>query len=133
MHCISILVLHIFCVLTTAEIKGKNLVSKMHLSAPPPCDCGYCPSKGGDYFYGYFIMCCPCFVIQYFASLIGLQSSCFFCGSFVFFFCLVFVVPLWASVCVCLVVACREGAGLLALFVVSGCEFVIFPLVTWAR
>ena len=48
-----------------------------------------------------------------------------------FFFCLMFAVPLWASVCVCLVVTCWEKTGLLALFVVSNCEFVTFLLVSW--
>ena len=39
----------------------------------------------------------------------------FFCEHFVFFsvFCLVFAKPWCASVCVCLVVACLEGADLL--------------------
>ena len=111
MHCISkeasIRVLQFFCVLTTAAIKGKNLVSKMHLSAPPPCGCGYCPSKGGDYFCGYFIICCPCFVIQYFVSLIVVQSSCYICGSFVFF-------SVWCLLClvgVCLCVPCGRLPG----------------------
>ena len=43
---------------------------------------------------------------------------------FVFFFCLVFVVPLCASVYLCLVVTCWERADLLALFVVYNCEFI---------
>ena len=52
------------------------------------------------------------------------------------FFCLVFVMPLCASVHMCFVVTCWERADLLALvlsFVVSYCEFVIFPLVSWIR
>ena len=50
------------------------------------------------------------------------------------FFCLVFAMPLYASVYMCLVVTCWERAGLLALlFVVSCCEFVTFPLVSWVR
>ena len=36
-------------------------------------------------------------------------------GSFKFFFCVVYVMPLCASVNVCLVVTCWERAGLLAL------------------
>ena len=32
-----------------------------------------------------------------------------------FFFCLVFAMPLYASVCMCFVVTCRERADLLAL------------------
>ena len=47
------------------------------------------------------------------------------------FFCLVFAMPLCASVYMCLVVTCWERAGLLALVVVSNCEFVTFPLVSW--
>ena len=39
----------------------------------------------------------------------------FFCGSFMFFFYLVFVMPLCASVYLCLVVTCLERADLLAL------------------
>ena len=39
----------------------------------------------------------------------------FFCGSFMFFFCLVFAMPLCASVYMCLVVTCWERADLLAL------------------
>ena len=48
------------------------------------------------------------------------------------FFCLVFVMPLCASVYLCLMVTCWERADLLALsFVVFNCEFVTFPLVSW--
>ena len=50
------------------------------------------------------------------------------------FFCLVFALPLWASVYMRLVVTCWEMADLLALScVVSNCEFVTFPLVYWVR
>ena len=42
------------------------------------------------------------------------------------FFCLVFVMPLCTSVYLYLVVTCWERADLLALFVVSHCEFVTF-------
>ena len=53
-------------------------------------------------------------------------------GSFMFFFCLVFVMSLCASVYLCLVVTCLERAHLL--FVLSNCELaVIFPLVFWVR
>ena len=41
-----------------------------------------------------------------------------------FLFCLVFAMSLCASVCVCFVVACWEGAGLLALVCGVYCEFV---------
>ena len=50
-----------------------------------------------------------------------------------FLFCLVFVMSLCASVYMCFVVTCWERAGLLALDVVSNCEFVTFPLVSWVR
>ena len=50
-----------------------------------------------------------------------------------FLFCLVFAMSLCASVYMCFVVTCWERADLLALVVVSNCEFVIFPLVSWAR
>ena len=50
------------------------------------------------------------------------------------FFCLVFVMPLYASVytCMCLVVNDWERASWLS-FVVSNCEFVTFPLVSFVR
>ena len=42
--------------------------------------------------------------------------------------------PLYASVYMCLVVNCWEKANnLLLSFVVSNCEFVTFPLVSWVR
>ena len=41
-----------------------------------------------------------------------------------FFFCLVFAMPLYASVHMCLVATS---------FVVSNLEFVSFPLVSWVR
>ena len=65
--------------------------------------------------------------------LLTVRGWCFFCGSFVFLFCLVFAVSLCVSVCVCFVVACWEGAGLLALVCGVYCEFVTFPLVSWVR
>ena len=49
------------------------------------------------------------------------------------FFCLVFVMPLYASVYMCLVVTCLERADFLALVCVYNCEFVVFPLVSWVR
>ena len=50
------------------------------------------------------------------------------------FFCLVFAMSLCASVYMCFVVTCWERADLLALpYVVSNCEFVTFPLVSWVR
>ena len=51
------------------------------------------------------------------------------------FFCPVFAVPLDASVYMYLVGTSWERAVLLALiwFVVSYCEFVTFPLVSWVR
>ena len=54
-----------------------------------------------------------------------------------FLFCLVFAMSLCASVYMCFVVICLERTDLLALawlsFVVSNCEFVTFPLVSWVR
>ena len=49
------------------------------------------------------------------------------------FFCLVFVMPLCASVYLCLVVTCWARADLLALVCDCNCEFVTFPLVSWVR
>ena len=50
------------------------------------------------------------------------------------FFCLVFAMPLWASVYMCLVVTCWERAALLALVCgVLTVSFVTFPLVSWVR
>ena len=46
---------------------------------------------------------------------------------------LVFVMPLCASVYLCLVVTCWERVILLVPFVVYNCEFVTFPLVSWVR
>ena len=50
-----------------------------------------------------------------------------------FFFCPVFAMHLCASVYMCLVVTCWERADLLASFVVSNCEIVTFPLVSWVK
>ena len=49
------------------------------------------------------------------------------------FFCHVFAMPLCASVYMSLVVTCWKKADHLALVVVSNCEFVAFPLVSWVR
>ena len=49
------------------------------------------------------------------------------------FFCLVFAMPLCVSVYMCFVVTCWKRADLLALFVVSNCEFVTSPFVSWVR
>ena len=43
-----------------------------------------------------------------------------------FLFCLVFAMSLCASVYMCFVVTCWERADL-----VSNCEFVTFPLLSW--
>ena len=48
-----------------------------------------------------------------------------------FFFCLVFVMPLCASVYLDLLGTFCKRAGLL--FVVSHCKLVTFPLVSWVR
>ena len=50
-----------------------------------------------------------------------------------FLFCLMFAMSLCASVYMCLVVTCWERADLLALVCGVLCEFVTFPLVSWAR
>ena len=50
-----------------------------------------------------------------------------------FFFCLVFAMSLSASVYMCFVVTCWERAASWLWFVVSNCEFVTFPLVSWVR
>ena len=47
-----------------------------------------------------------------------------------FFFCLVFAMPLRASAFMCPVPAGKEAD---LSFVVSNCEFVTFPLVSWVR
>ena len=49
------------------------------------------------------------------------------------FFCLVFTMSSCASVYMCFVVTCLERADFLALFVVSNCKFVTFPLVSWVK
>ena len=49
------------------------------------------------------------------------------------FFCLVFVMPLCASVYLCRVVTCWERDDLLAPVCGAHCEFVTFPLVSWVR
>ena len=50
-----------------------------------------------------------------------------------FLFCLVFAMYLCESVYMCFVVACWEGLTSWLSFVVSNCEFVTFPLVSWVR
>ena len=47
--------------------------------------------------------------------------------------CLVFAMPLWASVYKCFVITCWESADLLALVCGVYCEIVTFPLVSWVR
>ena len=70
--------------------------------------------------------------------LLNVLWRCFFCGSFVVFlscFCCAFV--LVCLFCWCLVVTCwgGGGGGLTSWFsfVMSGCEVVAFPLVSWVR
>ena len=55
----------------------------------------------------------------------------FFCGSFMFLFCLMFAMSLCTSVYMCFVVTCWERADLLDLICGDYCEFVTFPLVSW--
>ena len=52
---------------------------------------------------------------------------------FFLFFCLTFSVPLYASVYMCLVSPAGKGLTSWLSFVVSYCEFVTFPLVSWVR
>ena len=47
--------------------------------------------------------------------LLTVPRRYFFCGSFIVFFCLVFAMPLGASVYMCFVVTCWERDDLLAL------------------
>ena len=49
------------------------------------------------------------------------------------FFCLAFVMPLCASVYMCLWSPAGKGLTSWLSFVVSNCEFVTFPLVSWVR
>ena len=63
----------------------------------------------------------------------GFKRRYFYCGSFMFLFCLVFAMSLCASVYMCFVVTCWERADLLALVCGVYCEFVTFPLVSWVR
>ena len=48
-----------------------------------------------------------------------------------FLFCLMFAMSLCASVYMCFVVTCGKGLTAWLLFVVSNCDFVTFPLVSW--
>ena len=72
--------------------------------------------------------------------LLAVPGRCFFCGSFVFLFCLVLAV-FCARLFVCALWSPAGGggggggggAGLLALVCGVFCEFVTFPLVSWVR
>ena len=50
-----------------------------------------------------------------------------------FLFCLVFAMSLCASVYMCLWAPAGKGLTSWLSFVVSNCEFVTFPLVSWVR
>ena len=50
-----------------------------------------------------------------------------------YFFCLLFAMPLYASVYMCLVVTAGKGLTSGLSFVVSYCKFVTFPLVSLVR
>ena len=52
---------------------------------------------------------------------------------FLCFLCLVFAMPLCASVYMCLVSPAEKGLTSWFSFVVSNCEFLTFPLVSWFR
>ena len=58
-----------------------------------------------SYVYGY----------DHIEELVKVLGRCFFCGSFMLLFCLVFAMHLFASVYMCFVVTCWERADLLAL------------------
>ena len=77
--------------------------------------------------------CRVAFLFVLFDLILYIPSTIFFCGSFMFLFCLVFAVSLCLSVCMCFVVTCWERADLLALVCGVYCEFVTFPLVSWVR
>ena len=49
------------------------------------------------------------------------------------FFCLAFAMPLCASIYMCLVSPVGNMLTSWLSFVVSNCEFVTFPLVSWVR
>ena len=68
-----------------------------------------------------------------FSPIFDIKKIYFFCGSFMFLFCLVFAMSLCVSVYMCFVVTCWERADLLALVCGVFCEFVTFPLVSWVR
>ena len=76
-------------------------------------------------------------ILEFYIALKSLNFAYFqryfFCGSFMFLFCLVFAMSLCASVYMCFVVTCWERADLLALVCGVYCEFVTFPLVSWVR
>ena len=61
------------------------------------------------------------------------QGGTSFVDLFWFFFYLVFAMPLCSSVYMCLMVTCWKRLNSLLSFVVSNCEFVTFPLVSWVR
>ena len=65
--------------------------------------------------------------------LLTVPRRYFFCGSFMFLFCLIFAMSLCASVYMCFEVTCWEKADLLVLVCGVCCEFVTFPLVSWVR
>ena len=72
-------------------------------------------------------------IIQDYYWMVNVPRRYFFCGSFMFLFCLVFAMSFCESVYMCLVVTCWERADLLALVCGVYCEFVTFPLVSWVR
>ena len=75
----------------------------------------------------------PVWALQW-SILLTVPGRCFFCGSFVFLFCLVFAV-FCARLFVCALwsPAGGGGTGLLALVCGVFCGFVAFPLVSWVR
>ena len=75
----------------------------------------------------------PIFLHQKFKFFTDRSKAVLLWGSFMFLFCLVFVMSLCGSVNMCFVVTCWERADLLALVCGVYCEFVTFSLVSWVR
>ena len=65
-------------------------------------------------------------------KILTVPRRCFFCGSFMLFLSC-FVMLSCTSVRWCLVVTCFERADLLALILISICDVVTFPLISWVR
>ena len=110
---------------------------------PYQCDITALGLRNYYYYYYYWQFIDKIFTLHILPAVYDLGLHClhrirltrlhFFCGSFMFLFCLVFYMSLCASVYMCFVVTCWERADLLALVCGVYCEFVTFPLVSWVR